>query len=136
MFKNMKRTVGLGLLLVVAAVAVGAYAFTTTNTIADGGQAGVATTTISGYDVTNVLYTQDSSDPSTWSFVDFDLSAPATQVQVKLDDSSIANLLPSSGWIDCTAGLSIITPGTPEHVHCQLSGVDSNLDTLTVAASR
>lgn len=135
MFKNMKRTVGLGLLLVVAAVAVGAYAFTTTNTINDAGQAGVATATISGYDVSNVLYTQDSTDPSTWSFVDFDLSAPATQVQVKLDDNS-GNLLPSSGWIDCTAGSSIITPGTPEHVHCQLSGVDSNLDTLTVAASR
>ncbi len=134
MFKNMKRTVGLGLLLVVAAVAVGAYAFTTTNTIADGGQAGVATTSISGYDVTNVLYTQDSTDPSTWSFVDFDLSADATQVQVKLDDSHA--VLPSSGWIDCTQGTSTIGHTTPWHVHCQLSGVDSNLDTLTVAASR
>jgi hypothetical protein len=71
--------------------------------------------------------------------VDFDLSAPATQVQVKLDDSNA--VLTSSGWIDCTAGSSIITPGTPEHVHCQLlqanaNLVDSNLDTLTVAASR
>jgi hypothetical protein len=134
MFKNMKRTVGLGLLLVVAAVAVGAYAFTTTNTIADGGQAGVATTTISGYDVTNVLYTQDPIDPSTWSYVDFDLSADATQVQVKLDDSHV--LLPSSGWIDCTAGSSTIQHISPWHVHCELLGVDSNLDTLTVAASR
>jgi hypothetical protein len=134
MFKNMKRTVGLGLLLVVAAVAVGAYAFTTTNTIADGGQAGVATTTISGYDVTNVLYTQDPIDPSTWSYVDFDLSADATQVQVKLDDSHA--VLTSSGWIDCTAGSSTIQHISPWHVHCELLGVDSNLDTLTVAASR
>jgi hypothetical protein len=134
MFKNLKRSVGLGLVLVVAAVAVGAYAFTTTNTIADGGQAGVATTTISGYDVTNVIYTQDPIDPSTWSYVDFDLSADATQVQVKLDDSTIANL-PSSGWIDCTQGTSTIL-GSPSHVHCELPGVDSNLDTLTVAASR
>jgi hypothetical protein len=134
MFKNMKRTVGLGLLLVVAAVAVGAYAFTTTNTIADGGQAGVATTTISGYDVTNVLYTQDPIDPSTWSYVDFDLSADATQVQVKLDDSHA--VLTSSGWIDCNAGSSTIQHISPWHVHCELLGVDSNLDTLTVAASR
>jgi hypothetical protein len=135
MFKNIKRTVGLGLLLVVAAVAVGAYAFTTTNTIANGGQAGVATTTISGYDVTNVLYTQDPIDPSTWSYVDFDLSAAATQVQVKLDDSNA--VLPTSGWVDCTAGSSTIAPNGPlTHVHCELSGVDSNLDTLTVAASR
>jgi hypothetical protein len=135
MFKNMKRSVGIGLVLVIAAVAVGAYAFTTTNTIADGGQAGVATTTISGYDVTNVLYTQDSIDPSTWSYVDFDLSAPATQVQVKLDDSHA--VLPSSGWVDCTQGSSTIAPAGPlTHVHCELPGVDSNLDTLTVAASR
>lgn len=135
MFKNMKRTVGLGLLLVVAAVAVGAYAFTTTNTINDAGQAGVATATISGYDVTNVLYTQDSTDPSTWSYVDFDLSADATQVQVKLDDSTPAGL-PSSGWVDCAGVGSTIQHSSPWHVHCQLPGVDSNLDTLTVAASR
>jgi hypothetical protein len=131
MFKNMKRTVGLGLLLVVAAVAVGAYAFTTTNTIAES-QAGVATTTISGYDVTNVLYTQDSTNPDTWSFVDFDLSADATQVQVKFDDNSGAGL-PSTVWIDCAPG---IVHASPTHVHCTLPGVDSNLDTLTIAASR
>jgi hypothetical protein len=134
MFKNMKRSVGIGLVLVVAAVAVGAYAFTASNTIADGGQAGVGTATIAGYTISNVLYTQDSTDPSTWSFVDFDLSADATQVQVKLDDSNA--VLPSSGWIDCTAGSSTIQHVSPWHVHCQLSGVDSSLDTLTVAASR
>jgi hypothetical protein len=135
MFKNMKRTVGLGLMLVVAAVAVGAYAFTTTNTIADAGQAGVATQTISGYDVTDVLYTLAPVDKSTWSFVDFDLSAPASQVQVKLDDSNA--VLPTTGWVDCTAGASTIAPNGPlTHVHCELPGVDSNLDTLTVAASR
>jgi hypothetical protein len=135
MFKNMKRTVGLGLVLVIAAVAVGAYAFTASNTIADPGQAGIGTGTITGYAVTNVTYTIDSSAPATWSFVDFDLSADATQVQVKLDDSNA--VLTSSGWVDCTAGSSTIQHVSPWHVHCQLpSGVDSGLDTLTVAASR
>jgi hypothetical protein len=135
MFRNMKRSVGLGLVVVVAAVAVGAYAFTASNTITDGGQAGVGHATITGYDVTNVIYTQDSVDPSTWSFVDFDLSADATEVQVKLDDNSGGGL-PSSGWVDCTQGTSTIQHVSPWHVHCQLPGVDSNLDTLTVAASR
>ena len=135
MFKNMKRSVGIGLVLVIAAVAVGAYAFTASNTIADRGQAGIGTATITGYDVTNVTYTIDSSAPATWSFVDFDLSADATQVQVKLDDSNA--VLTSSGWVDCTAGSSTIQHVSPCHVHCQLpAGVDSSLDTLTVAASR
>lgn len=135
MFKNMKRSVGIGLVLVIAAVAVGAYAFTASNTIADPGQAGIGTGTITGYSVSNVTYTIDPTAPATWSFVDFDLSADATQVQVKLDDSN--NTLTSSGWVDCTAGSSTIQHVSPWHVHCQLpAGVNSGLDTLTVAASR
>ena len=37
---------------------------------------------------------------------------------------------------DCTQGASTIQHVSPWHVHCELPGVDSNLDTLTVAASR
>ena len=121
--------------MAVAAVAVGAYAFTASNTIADGGQAGVGNATIAGYSVTNVLYTQDPTAPATWSFVDFDLSADATQVQIKLDDNTGGGL-PSSGWVDCTPAASTIQHISPWHVHCQLPGVDSGLDKLTVAASR
>jgi polyisoprenoid-binding protein YceI len=135
MFKFLKRPMGLAVVAVAAAALVGAYAFTASNTIADPGQAGIGTGTITGYAVSNVTYTIDSSAPATWSFVNFDLSADATQVQVKLDDSN--NTLTSSGWVDCTAGSSTIQHVSPWHVHCQLpSGVDSGLDTLTVAASR
>jgi hypothetical protein len=84
--------------------------------------------------VTNVAYTQDSSDPSTLSAVDFDLDSNATQVQVKFDDSH--SVLTSSGWIDCTGAGSTIAHIAPYHVHCVLPGVDAQLDTLTVAAAR
>jgi hypothetical protein len=134
MFKNTKRSIGLGVVVVAAVASLGAYAFTASNTIADGGTAGVGNATISGYTITNVSYTQDSTDPSTWSAVDFDLSTDATQVQVKFDDSN--NVLTSSGWIDCTAGSSTIQHVSPFAVHCQLPGVDSGLDTLTVSAAR
>lgn len=133
MFSNLKRSAGLGIIVVAAAAGLGAYAFTASNTV-DGGNAGVGTATISGYAVSNVSYTQDSTDPSTWSAVDFDLDSNATQVQVKFDDSN--NVLTSSGWIDCSANGSTIAHTAPFAVHCVLPGVDSRLDTLTVSAAR
>ena len=134
MFSNLKRSAGLGIVVVAAAAGLGAYAFTTSNTVDTTSAAGVGQATISGYAVTNVAYTQDSSDPSTLSAVDFDLDSNATQVQVKFDDSNA--VLTSSGWIDCTGAGSTIAHTSPYHVHCVLPGVDSRLDTLTVAAAR
>ena len=55
-------------------------------------------------------------------------------VQVKFDDSN--SVLPSSGWIDCTANGSTVAHTSPFHVHCVLPGVDAHLDTLTVSAAR
>ena len=134
MFSNLKRSAGLGIVVVAAAAGLGAYAFTTSNTVDTTSAAGVGQATISGYTVTNVSYTQDSSDPSTLSAVDFDLDSNATQVQVKFDDSHSG--LTSSGWIDCTGAGSTIAHIAPYHVHCVLPGVDAQLDTLTVAAAR
>jgi hypothetical protein len=134
MFSNLKRSAGLGLVVIAAAAGLGAYAFTTSNTVDTGSAGGVGQATIAGYQVTNVSYTQDSTDPSTWSAVDFDLDSNATQVQVKFDDSN--SVLPSSGWIDCTGVGSTIAHTSPFHVHCVLPGVDAHLDTLTVSAAR
>ena len=134
MFSNLKRSAGLGLILIAAAAGLGAYAFTTSNTVDTGSAGGVSQATIAGYQVTNVSYTQDATDPSTWSAVDFDLDSNATQVQVKFDDSN--SLLPSSGWIDCSANGSTIGHLAPYAVHCVLPGVDAHLDTLTVSAAR
>ena len=134
MFSNLKRSAGLGLVVVVAAVGLGAYAFTASNTVDSTSAAGVGQATISGYQVTNVSYTQDATDrrpgrPSTST-----LDSNATQVQVKFDDSNA--VLPSSGWIDCTANGSTIAHTSPFAVHCVLPGVDAHLDTLTVSAAR
>lgn len=134
MFSNLKRSAGLGIVVVAAAAGLGAYAFTTSNTVDTTSAAGVGQAAISGYAVTNVSYTQDSTNPDTWSAVDFDLDSNATQVQVKFDDSN--NVLPSSGWIDCTANGSTIGHTAPFAVHCVLPGVDAHLDTLTVSAAR
>jgi 3D (Asp-Asp-Asp) domain-containing protein len=124
---------GVGVVILAAAAAVGAYAFTASNTIADAGNAGIGQQTISGYTVTNVAYTQDHADPSKLVAVDFTLDKLATQVQVKFDDSQ--NQIASSGWIDCGANNgSTIASSAPYDVHCVLPDVDSALDTLTVAA--
>jgi hypothetical protein len=134
MFRNLKRSAGLGIVVIAATAGLGAYAFTTSNTVDTGSAAGVGQATIAGYQVSNVSYTQDSTDPSTWSAVDFNLDSDATQVQVKFDDSN--NVLPSSGWIDCTANGSTIQHVSPWAVHCVLPDVDAHLDTLTVSAAR
>lgn len=135
MFRNMRKPMGVGIVILAAVAAVGAYAFTASNTIADAGSAGIGQQTISGYDVSNVSYTQNSTDPSKWSAVDFTLDQNATQVQVKFDDSQTTNL-PSSGWIDCTANGSTVAHSAPYDVHCVLPDVDSALDTLTVVAAK
>jgi hypothetical protein len=134
MFSNLKRSAGLGIVVVAAAAGLGAYAFTTSNTVDTTSAAGVGQAAISGYAVTNISYTQDAVDPSTWSAVDFNLDSNATQVQVKFDDSNA--VLPSSGWIDCTGTGSTIQHVSPFAVHCVLPGVDAHLDTLTVSAAR
>ncbi|HEX3329663.1 MAG TPA: hypothetical protein VHS27_07060 [Gaiellales bacterium] len=134
MFSNLKRSAGLGIVVVAAAAGLGAYAFTTSNTVDTTSAAGIGHAAISGYTVTNVSYTEKSSDPSKLSAVDFTLDSNATQVQVKFDDSH--SVLPSSGWIDCTGAGSTISPSAPYDVHCVLPDVDAQLDTLTVAAAR
>jgi hypothetical protein len=130
----MRKPIGIGVVILAAAAAVGAYAFTASNTIADAGSAGIGQQTISGYTVTNVSYTQDTNDPSKWSAVDFTLDQNATQVQVKFDDSQ--GHLAGSGWIDCTANGSTVSHSSPYDVHCVLPDVNSALDTLTVAAAK
>ena len=135
MFSNLKRSAGLGIVVVAAAAGLGAYAFTTSNTVDTTSAAGVGQAAISGYTVTNVSYTEKSSDPSKLSAVDFTLDSAATQVQVKFDDSH--SVLPTSGWIDCAANNgSTIATSAPYDVHCVLPDVDAQLDTLTVAAAR
>jgi hypothetical protein len=98
LFKRFKKSAALGVLMVAGALAMGAQAFTANNTV-PGTHAGVGAGGISGYVVTNPVYTF-SSDGSQVTGVSFDLDAAATNVQVKLISSGTT-------WTDCGASTGL-----------------------------
>ena len=87
----MKRINGrsriIGILVVAAALATGAYAFTATNTVPDS-NAGSGAGTISGYTVSAVAYQLDATTPSDIESVTFTLNAAATTVKAKVVSGS------------------------------------------------
>lgn len=80
-------------LLLAVVVAAGAYAFTASNSV-DASHAGSGTGNITGYAVTNIKYTLDSTDASKLSAVSFDLDAAAGTVK--------AQVVTGGTWYDCT----------------------------------
>jgi hypothetical protein len=86
--------------LVVLIIAAGSYAFTAANTVPDT-EAGAGAGTISGYTISNVSYTLDSTTPTELDAVTFDVAGNADPATVKVQ-------LDSSGgtWYDCTMGTS------------------------------
>ena len=91
-----------------------AYAYAASNTV-PATTAGDGQGTISGYTVTNVVYTLGASDPSTISAVSFTLNAPASVVKVSLTGAA--------PYTNCTAG-------TGNNFSCTLTG-----QTVTAATS-
>jgi hypothetical protein len=76
---------------------VGGYAFTAANTVAES-KAGDGSGEITGYDVSEVDYTLNATDPSTIDSVDFTLDTEPTagsDVMVQLDSTG-------GEWHDCT----------------------------------
>jgi hypothetical protein len=65
-----------------AFVSVAAYAFTATNTV-PGSNAGDGSGTISGYTVSGIAYTLNTTDPTKVDKVAFTLNAAASSVKVK-----------------------------------------------------
>ena len=94
MFKGMKSVAGLGAVLAAGVVAMGAHAFTASNTVPDT-KAGVGAGAISGYAVTDVAYTF-SVDGASITGVNFNLDAVADTLQVKL--------FAGDTWHACTPG--------------------------------
>jgi hypothetical protein len=79
-----KRTLKYFILgLVVLSLATVAFAFAATNNVPSG-YYGDGSGSISGYNVTNIVYTPDASDPVNIATVAFTLNAAATTVQVRL----------------------------------------------------
>lgn len=112
-FHHRFRTMALLILMLVLATAT--YGFAAANTVPDG-QAGEGSGAISGYTVSNVVYTLDSSDPSAFASVAFDLDAAASDVYAGLDAGGAID------WVSCSGG--------PTSFSCDLSAV-----TVTVAGA-
>ena len=77
----------LGILVVAAALATGAYAFTATNTVPTS-NAGSGAGTISGYTVSGIAYTLNATTPSDIDSMTFTLNANALTVKAKIVSAS------------------------------------------------
>jgi hypothetical protein len=77
----------LGALVVAAALATGAYAFTATNTV-PGSSAGSGSGAISGYTVSAVQYQLNATTPSDVDSITFTLNANATTAKAKIVSGS------------------------------------------------
>ena len=81
------RSRTLGILIVAAALATGAYAFTATNTVPSS-SAGSGSGTISGYTVSGIAYTLNATTPSDIDSMTFTLNADAATVKAKVVSGS------------------------------------------------
>ena len=94
-------------------LAVSAYGFAAANTFSGANSgAGDGAQAISGYDITNVAYTLDSSTPTKITSVSFDIApvisggAPAASAKIKLFDAEAAyhTCTIASGTATCAIG--------------------------------
>jgi hypothetical protein len=108
--------------IVVLVFATAAYAFAASNTFSDPtNSAGDGADTISGYTVSNVAYTLDTSNPANVTFVDFDLDADATTVKVSLSGEALQTCNNTAGF----------------HWQCPISGVTATAaNNLRVSAAQ
>ncbi|HWL33660.1 MAG TPA: hypothetical protein VNP89_08645 [Gaiellaceae bacterium] len=108
----MKRLNGrsriLGILVVAAALATGAYAFTATNTV-PASSAGSGSGTISGYTVSGIAYTLNATTPSDIDSMTFTLNANAQTVKAKIVSGSTT-------YTDCTisGGVNVTCNFSPD----------------------
>ncbi|HET6602439.1 MAG TPA: hypothetical protein VFG57_10760 [Gaiella sp.] len=116
--KRRRRLVLVALLAFVLGTTAFAYAANITFS-GGAGRAGEGTGTISGYDVTNVKYTLDTSDPANITGVEFTLSPnTATKAQAKIG---------AGAWATCVKGATTWT--------CPVSGGAQAAVELKVAAA-
>jgi hypothetical protein len=86
------------------AIGVGVYAYAATNTV-PGSNAGAGSGTISGYTISNVAYTLNSTTPTNLDQVAFSIS-PTTTTTVK------AQLASGGSWYSCTNSAGSVTCNT------------------------
>jgi hypothetical protein len=107
--------------VMVTIIASTAYAFAAANTV-PATKAGDGLGTVSGYTVTNVVYTLNSTNPSTLDSVAFDAGAAAATVKVQL-------VATTGSWYACVLG-------TGTTWSCDTTGLTvSSIDQLRVVAA-
>ncbi len=94
-----------GVLSVAGLLAIGTYAFTATNTV-EATVAGTGSEAITGFAITDVVYTLDITDPLYISDVDFNIS-PTNAGTVKIN----LETLPGT-WYDCVNIAGAVNCGT------------------------
>ena len=115
--KNRYRILALVIMTIILGAAT--FGFAGANSV-PAGEAGEGSGVISGYTVTNVVYTQDSGDPTAFTTVTFTLNAAASDVYAGLEDV---------GGIDWDTCATTNAP-TNTNFSCDLSS-----NTVTVAGS-
>ena len=125
----MKRNIRVLLIaLVVLAIAGGTFAFAAANTVADPGNAGYKASTISGYDITNVVYDLKTGDPTELSKITFNIapitgsSAPvtvliSTTTSQDFTTSKCVVTHPDDYLATCEFGSMVLTEWTPAAIH-------------------
>jgi hypothetical protein len=97
----------LALLVLAVVMSAATYGFAAANNV-PAGVAGEGSGAISGYTVTNVVYTLDASDPTQFDNVTFTLDANASDVYGGLGNGTIIY------WTSCSGG--------PTNFTCDLTG--------------
>lgn len=96
----------LGAVVVAAAMATGAYAFTASNTVPTS-SAGSGNGTISGYTVSAIAYQLNATTPSDIDTMTFTLSATATTAKAKIvSGSTTYTACTISGGVNVTCAFS------------------------------
>lgn len=94
MLRTMKSPRRLAAVAVFAIVAMSAFGFAADNNFGGQNRAGNGTDTISGYNITNISYSLQGSNPQYLDEVSFTLNQPASEVQVRFGAGT---------WTDCGA---------------------------------
>jgi len=96
----------LGVVGSVVLVGLGSYAFLgAISGLPTGTRAGAATVSVSGYTVSNLTYTYDSTDPDEINQVEFTLDNAAAVVHLQLTAAA--------GWYACTENAGLTGSATP-----------------------
>jgi hypothetical protein len=102
LIRRRRRILLVGLLAIV--IGAGVFAYAATNTV-PGTTAGAGSGAISGYTITNVSYTLNSTTPTNLDQVSFSIS-PTTTTTLKVQ------LAPSGSWYSCTNTAGSVTCDT------------------------